>query len=66
MILINYASAPIRKQRLNPTRKARKDASRNKFVEKGEVQDKVESLEEVDSNENRSRARLGFVKPIRN
>ena len=32
-ILINHASAPIRKERLSPTSKARREASRNQFVE---------------------------------
>ena len=44
MILINYASALIRKERLNPTRKARGEASRNEFVKKSGVPDRVESL----------------------
>ena len=36
------------------------------FVEKGRVPDRVERLGEVDRSENRQRARLGLVKPIRN
>ena len=35
MILINHASAPIRKERSSSTSKAKREASRNKFVEKG-------------------------------
>ena len=34
VILTNHASAPIRKERLSPTSKARREASRNEFVEK--------------------------------
>ena len=34
VILKNHASTPVRKERLNLTSKARRDASRNKFVEK--------------------------------
>ena len=43
-----------------------REASRNKFVEKDGVPDKVESSGEVDSNKYRLRAMLGFIKPIRN
>ena len=50
-ILINQASAPVRKERLSPTSKARREASRNKFVEKGGVQDRVKSFREIDSRE---------------
>ena len=64
MILINHTGMPIRKERLSPTSKARREASQNKFVEKGEMPDRVKGLKEVDRNKNRSRARLGFVKPI--
>ena len=66
VILINHASAPIRKERLSPTSKARKETSRNKFVEKGGMPDKVKSFGEIDSRQDRSRSRPGFVKPIRN
>ena len=41
VILINHASAPIRKERLSPTSKARREASRNEFMEKGGVPDRV-------------------------
>ena len=41
MILINHASAPIRKERLSPTSKARREASRNQFVEKGQTEPKA-------------------------
>ena len=66
MILINHTSAPIRKERLSPTSKARREASQNKFVEKGRMPDGVKSFREIDSRENRPRVRPGFVKPIRN
>ena len=66
MILINHTSAPIRKERLSPTNKARMEASRNKFVEKGRMPDRVKSFREINSRENRLRVRPGFVKPIRN
>ena len=66
MILINHTSAPIRKERLSPTSKARREASRNQFVEKGGMPDRVVSFREIDIGENRSRARPGFLKPIRN
>ena len=45
MILINHASAPIRKERLSPTSKARREASRNKFVEKAGCQTESKALE---------------------
>ena len=66
MILINYASTPVRKERLSLTSKARREASRNKFVEKGRMPDRVKSFREIDSKENRPRSRPGYVKPIRN
>ena len=65
VILKNHTSAPIRKERLSPTSKARREASRNEFVEKGGMPDRVKSFREMDSRENRPRARPGFVKPIR-
>ena len=64
VILINHRSAPIRKERLSPTSKARREASRNQFVEKGWMPDRVKSFREIDSREDRPRARPGFVKPI--
>ena len=66
MILKDHRSAPIRKKRLSPTNKARRQASRDKFVEKGGMPDSVESFREIDSRQHRQRARPGFVKPIRN
>ena len=66
VILVNHASAPLRKERLSPTSKARREASRNEFMEKSGMPDKVESFREINSRENRPRARPGFVKPIRN
>ena len=66
VILINHTSAPIKKERLSPTSKARREASRNKFVEKSGMPDRVKSFREIDRRENRPRARPGFVKPIRN
>ena len=64
VILINHASAPIRNERLSPTSKARKEASRNELVEKGGVPDRVESFRESNSSENHTRGQPGFVKPI--
>ena len=66
VILINHTSAPIRKKRLSPTSKARREASRNQFVQKGGMPDRVKSFREIDSRQDRPRARPGFVKPIRN
>ena len=66
VILINHRSAPVRKERLSPTSKARRQVSRNEFVEKGGMPDRVKRFREIDSIENCPRARPGFVKPIRN
>ena len=66
MILINHRSAPVRKERLSPTSKATREASRNKFVEKSGMPDRVKSFGEIDSREDRPRGRPGLVKSIRN
>ena len=66
VILKNHRSAPIRKKRLSPSSKARKEASGNQFVEKGGMPDRVRSFGEINSRQDRPRARPGFVKPIRN
>ena len=65
VILKNHRSAPVRKERLSPTSKAKREASRNQFVEKGGMPDTVKSFREIDSREDHLRARPGFVKPIR-
>ena len=65
-ILKNHTSAPVRKERLSLTTKARRKASRNKFVEKGGMPDRVKSFREIDSRQGRPRSRPGFVKPTRN
>ena len=66
VILKNRTSVPVRKKRLSPTSKARREASRNMFVEKGGMPDRVKSFGEINSREDRPRARPGFAKPIRN
>ena len=66
MILINHASAPIKKESLSSTNKARREASQNKFMEKGGMPDRAKSFREINSGEDRPRARSGFVKSIRN
>ena len=48
---------------LSPTSKARREASRNRFVKKGWMPNRVESLREVDCSKNRLRARLGMLSP---
>ena len=58
VILINHASTPIRKERLSPTSKARREASRNEFMEKGGMPDRVKSFQEIISRKDRLRARL--------
>ena len=44
VILINHRSAPIRKKRLSPMSKARRETSQNEFAEEGEVPERVESF----------------------
>ena len=44
VILINHASAPIRKERLSPTSKAKREASRNEFMKKGGMPDRVKNF----------------------
>ena len=66
VILKNHTSMPIRKKRLSPASKARRETSRNQFVEKGRMPDRVKSFREIDSRQDRPRARPGFVKPIQN
>ena len=44
VILKNHASACIRKERLSPTSKARREASQNEFMQKGRMPDRVESF----------------------
>ena len=53
VILKNHASAPFRKERLSLTSKARRKASRNKFVEKSRMPDIVENFEELDHSKNK-------------
>ena len=66
VILINHASAPIRKKRLSPTSKARREASRDEFTENGGMPDRVKNFGETNSREDRPRVRTEFVEPIRN
>ena len=47
VILKNHASAPVRKERLSPTSKARREASQNEFMEKGGMPGRVESFREI-------------------
>ena len=66
VILKNHTSAPITKKRLSPTSKARREPSRNEFMEKGGMPDRVKSFREIDRRQDRPRSLPGFVKPIRN
>ena len=61
VILKNHTSAPIRKERLSPMKKARMEASRNEFVEKGVVP-KSKAFEKL--IEDFPKTQPGFVKPI--
>ena len=62
VILKNHTSAPVRKERLNPTSKARREASQNRLVQKSGMPDRVKSFGEIASRGNCPRARPGFVK----
>ena len=66
LILKHHTSTPIRKERWSPMSKARREASRNQFVEKRRMPDRVKSIREIDSRQDRPRAWPGFVKPIGN
>ena len=66
VILINHRSAPVRKERWSPTSKARREPNQNEFVEKGGMPDIVKRFGEINSRQDRPRARGGFVKPIQN
>ena len=66
MILKDYTSMPIRNEKMSPMSKARREASQNKFVEKGRVPDRVENFQKVNSSKNCLKARPGFAKPIQN
>ena len=57
---------PIRKKRLSPTSKAKREASRNEFMEKCGMPDRVKSFGEINSRVDCPRARPGFVKFIQN
>ena len=65
VILKNHTSVPIRKERLSPTSKARREASRNEFIKKGRMPERVGSFIEINSSQDRPRAWPGFLKPIR-
>ena len=66
VFLINHESASIGKDRLSPTSKARRETSRNQFVEKDGMSDRVKSFRKINSSRDCLRARPGFVKPMRN
>ena len=51
---------------MSPTSKTRREASRNEFMEKDGMPDRVKSFREINSRQDRPRAQSGFVKPIRN
>ena len=47
VILQTHESVPVRKERLSPTSKTRREASRNQFVEKGGMPDRVKNFREI-------------------
>ena len=62
-ILINHTSMPVRKQRLSPTSKARREASRNELVEKGGMPDRAKALEKSIVNRIIREPSLGLLNP---
>ena len=52
------------KGKMRPTSKTKREASRNEFVEKGGMPDRVKSFREMNSKKDHPRARPWFVKPI--
>ena len=65
VILKNHTSAPVRKERFSPTSKARREASRNKIIEKSGMPD-IKSVREVDRSKSGPTAQMRLVKPIQN
>ena len=61
MILKNMQARLSERKNLSPTSKARREPSRNKFMETIEMPDRVERFEEADFSKNRPRTRLEFV-----
>ena len=45
VILINHASAPVRKERLSPTSKPRREASRNELMKRAGCQTESKAFE---------------------
>ena len=63
VILIDHRSVPIRKERFSPTSKAKREASRNHFVEKGEMPDRVKSFEKSIADRIVQEPGLGLLNP---
>ena len=67
MIFKNHATAPVRKERLSPTSKERGGGgSRNEYMKKTEMPNRIKRLRKINRSKNHWRARLGFVQPIYN
>ena len=64
VILQNHSSAPVSKNRLSPSHKARRDASHNKLVKESEILDRAKGFREIDRSYSRLITWLWFVKPI--
>ena len=65
MILISQASAPIKgKIESNEQSKAKREASRNEFVEKGDMPDRCKRFRKIKSSEDRPRAPPEFVNQL--
>ena len=66
MILKNHTSVTVGREGLCQFNKPRKEASRNKLVKESGMPDRVGNFGNIDTSKDCPRARLGFVKPIRN
>ena len=56
---------PCQKEKVESNEQTKEGGSRNMFLKKGWMPDRVKSLKKVDRSKNRLGARLGFVKAIR-
>ena len=63
VILKNHTSVPIRNERWSLTSKANREASRNEFMEKGGMPDRVKSFQEINSRKNCPKIGLGLLNP---
>ena len=63
VILKRHANTLIKKERLSPTSKARREASQNEFWEKGGMPDKIKSFREIKVERIIREPGLGLLNP---